>query len=192
MSTIEFALVRFGAITAAEKAFADARDRSAPDAPWIHQIGLVEHHHRSRSRADPGRGIVTATPFDSDHAFRRLSAELIPFLDGRGSRRPLYEDETADRSLRAVPRIPRDHRRIHRDGRWHRHTPVRSCWVCRARNAPQREAQLASGEPAYRARRFTQMQQRESSTPPIQSDRHRSLRRAIVDENWCDADQPIS
>jgi hypothetical protein len=45
MSTIEFALVRFGAINAAEKAFAVARDRSAPDAPWIHEIGLVEHHH---------------------------------------------------------------------------------------------------------------------------------------------------
>jgi uncharacterized membrane protein len=44
MSPIEFALVRFEAITAAEKAFADARDRSAPDAPWIRQIGLVEHH----------------------------------------------------------------------------------------------------------------------------------------------------
>jgi hypothetical protein len=29
MSTIEFALVRFGAITAAEKAFADARNRSS-------------------------------------------------------------------------------------------------------------------------------------------------------------------
>jgi len=29
-------------------------------------------------------------------------------------------------------------------------------------------------------------------TPPIQSDRHRSLRRAIVDENWWDADHPIS
>lgn len=45
MSTIEFAVVRFGAITAAEKAFADARNRSTPDAPWIRHIGLVEHHH---------------------------------------------------------------------------------------------------------------------------------------------------
>ena len=45
MTTIEFALVRFAAITAAERAFADARDRSAPDARWIHKIGLVEHHH---------------------------------------------------------------------------------------------------------------------------------------------------
>jgi uncharacterized membrane protein len=45
MSTIEFALVRFAAITAAEQAFADAQDRSAPDAPWIRQVGLVEHHH---------------------------------------------------------------------------------------------------------------------------------------------------
>lgn len=45
MSTIEFALVQFAAVTAAEKAFADARSRSAPHAPWIHQIGLVEHHH---------------------------------------------------------------------------------------------------------------------------------------------------
>ena len=45
MPQLEFALVRFDAVTAAEKAFADARDRSAPTAPWIRQIGLVEHHH---------------------------------------------------------------------------------------------------------------------------------------------------
>ncbi len=45
MSLLEFALLRFDAVTAAEKALGDARDRSAPTAPWIRQVGLVEHHH---------------------------------------------------------------------------------------------------------------------------------------------------
>jgi hypothetical protein len=45
MPLLEFALLRFDAVTAAEKAFGDARDRSAATAPWIRQVGLVEHHH---------------------------------------------------------------------------------------------------------------------------------------------------
>ena len=45
MSLLEFALLRFDAVTAAEKTFANARDRSAPNASWVHQAGLVEHHH---------------------------------------------------------------------------------------------------------------------------------------------------
>ena len=45
MSPIEFALLQFDDVTAAEEAFADARSRSARDAPWIRQVGLVEHHH---------------------------------------------------------------------------------------------------------------------------------------------------
>jgi uncharacterized membrane protein len=75
MSTIEFALVRFGAITAAEKAFADARDRSAPDAPWIHQIGLVEHHHNGHWVL---RGTFAGHYLDVDealHVSERGSAE---------------------------------------------------------------------------------------------------------------------
>jgi hypothetical protein len=44
MSRIEFALLQFNEVTAAEKAYADARDRSARDSPWIREVGLVEHH----------------------------------------------------------------------------------------------------------------------------------------------------
>jgi uncharacterized membrane protein len=45
MSAIEFAILRFHHVTAGEKAFVNARSRSAQDAAWIGQVGLVEHHH---------------------------------------------------------------------------------------------------------------------------------------------------
>jgi hypothetical protein len=41
-------MVRYDGENAASIRFADARDRSAPDAPWAHDVGLVEHHHGGR------------------------------------------------------------------------------------------------------------------------------------------------
>ncbi len=45
MSATEFALVRFRDVLGAETAFTRARDRSTHEAPWMRQVGLVEHHH---------------------------------------------------------------------------------------------------------------------------------------------------
>jgi uncharacterized membrane protein len=44
MSQMEFVLVRFDTVGGATRAFTEARDRSPRDAPWIRQVGLVEHH----------------------------------------------------------------------------------------------------------------------------------------------------
>jgi uncharacterized membrane protein len=45
---LELAVVRFPGTNAAEEAFAAARARAGADAPWVHQVGYVEHHHNGR------------------------------------------------------------------------------------------------------------------------------------------------
>jgi hypothetical protein len=158
---------------------------------------------RPRYRSDPGTGIMTATPFDRDHALPWLSAGQIAFRGGRGSRRTLYEDETAHPSLRAVPRVLGDHRRTRRDGRWHRHTRSEAAG-CSDRGLPPkgsstspifrvtivRKMGLASrhiGPRAIHANAVTRKQH------PTESERHAPLAPTrVVDENRCDAHQPIS
>jgi uncharacterized membrane protein len=44
MSQMEFALVRFDTVGGATRAFTEARARSPREAPWIREVGLVEHH----------------------------------------------------------------------------------------------------------------------------------------------------
>jgi uncharacterized membrane protein len=41
----DLALVRFEHGGAATEAFVAGRDRSAPDARWVREVGFVEHHH---------------------------------------------------------------------------------------------------------------------------------------------------
>jgi uncharacterized membrane protein len=45
---LDLALVRFGGQTAASAAFGTMRDRVGGDAPWTHEVALVEHHHNGR------------------------------------------------------------------------------------------------------------------------------------------------
>ncbi len=45
---LDLALVRFSGQTAASAAFGTMRDRVGPDAPWTHEVALVEHHHNGR------------------------------------------------------------------------------------------------------------------------------------------------
>ncbi|HWF74387.1 MAG TPA: DUF1269 domain-containing protein [Solirubrobacteraceae bacterium] len=47
-SGLDLVVVRFPGPTAAYEVFAAARDRAGGDAPWIHQVGFVEHHHNGR------------------------------------------------------------------------------------------------------------------------------------------------
>lgn len=44
MSQMEFVLVRFDTVGGATQAFTEARAHSAREAPWIREVGLVEHH----------------------------------------------------------------------------------------------------------------------------------------------------
>ena len=45
---LDLALVRFSGQTAASAAFGTMRDRVGGDAPWTHEVALVEHHHNGR------------------------------------------------------------------------------------------------------------------------------------------------
>ena len=41
---LDFALVSFGGVNSAAEAFAAARDSAAASAPWVSEVGFVEHH----------------------------------------------------------------------------------------------------------------------------------------------------
>ncbi|HEY5144828.1 MAG TPA: DUF1269 domain-containing protein [Solirubrobacteraceae bacterium] len=45
---LDLALVRYSGQTAASAAFGTMRDRVGGDAPWTHEVALVEHHHNGR------------------------------------------------------------------------------------------------------------------------------------------------
>jgi uncharacterized membrane protein len=45
---LDFALLALHGTNSAAEAFADARDRSDRDAPWVRDVGLVEHHENDR------------------------------------------------------------------------------------------------------------------------------------------------
>jgi len=75
MAALTFAVVRYDGENTASIRFADARDRSAPDAPWAHDVGLVEHHHGGRLLL---RGMFAGHYLDvdeSDHVSQRGAGE---------------------------------------------------------------------------------------------------------------------
>jgi uncharacterized membrane protein len=47
-SDLELAVVRFRGVEAAYEAFAEARGEAGPDAPWVHEVGFVEHHQNGK------------------------------------------------------------------------------------------------------------------------------------------------
>ena len=68
-------MVRYDGENTASIRFADARDRSAPDAPWAQEVGLVEHHHGGRLLL---RGMFAGHYVDideSDHVSQRGAGE---------------------------------------------------------------------------------------------------------------------
>ena len=64
-SGLDLAAVRFSGMGASYEAFVAARDR-ARDAPWIHQVGFVEHHSNGHVVL---RGTFAGHYLDIDEAF---------------------------------------------------------------------------------------------------------------------------
>ena len=61
----EFALLSFGGVNSAAEAFAAARDRSDQDAPWMSEVGFVEHHQNGHLVL---RGTFAGHYVDADEA----------------------------------------------------------------------------------------------------------------------------
>jgi uncharacterized membrane protein len=75
MAALTCAVVRFDGENTASISFAEARDRSAPDALWAHEVGLVEHHRGGRLLL---RGMFAGHYLDideSDHVSQRGAGE---------------------------------------------------------------------------------------------------------------------
>jgi hypothetical protein len=74
-SDLELAVVRFRGVGAAYEAFADARDEAGPGAPWVQEVGFVEHHQNDKLVL---RGVFAGHYVDVDenaHVSERGAAE---------------------------------------------------------------------------------------------------------------------
>ena len=61
----DFILLSFDGVNSAAEAFAAARDRSGPGAPWISEVGFVEHHENGHLVL---RGTFAGHYVDTDEA----------------------------------------------------------------------------------------------------------------------------